>query len=128
MTTPNRQRPLRRLPWIILGWTCVGLGFLGVVLPLLPTTPLLILAAFAFGKSSPGLKEWLLDHPVFGGPIRDWEADGAIRPRAKILACTAMALIFTISLLSGLGATILLIQALAMGGAATFILTRPNGD
>ena len=128
MTTPNRQRPLRRLPWMILGWTCVGLGFLGVVLPLLPTTPLLILAAFAFGKSSPGLKEWLLDHPVFGGPIRDWEADGAIRPRAKILACTAMALISTISLLSGLGATILLIQALAMGGAATFILTRPNGD
>jgi len=128
MTTPNRQRPLRRLPWMILGWVAVGLGFIGVALPVLPTTPFLILAAFAFSKSSPRLKQWLLDHPIFGGPIRDWDANGAIRPRIKILACTTMALIFLVSLLSGLGPVILLVQALAMGGGATFILTRPNGD
>ncbi len=127
MTAPRPPRRLKNLPWLILGWTCVALGFIGVVLPVLPTTPFLILAAFAFGKSSPRLKQWLLDHPIFGGPIRDWETNGAIRPRIKILACTAMALIFMISLLSGLGPLILLVQALAMGGAATFILTRPNG-
>jgi uncharacterized protein len=122
------QHRLYKLPWMILGWICVALGFIGVVLPVLPTTPFLILAAFAFGKSSPRLKQWLLDHPIFGDPIRDWETNGAIRPRYKILACTAMALIFLVSLLSGLGSVILLVQALAMGGAATFILTRPNGD
>jgi uncharacterized protein len=128
MTVPRHPHRLHRLPWLILGWVCVVLGFIGVVLPVLPTTPFLILAAFAFGKSSPRLKQWLLDHPIFGDPIRDWETNGAIRPRYKILACTAMALIFLVSLLSGLGSVILLVQALAMGGAATFILTRPNGD
>jgi len=112
---------------MILGWTCVALGFIGVALPLLPTTPFLILAAFAFGKSAPQLKQWLLDHPIFGGPIRDWEANGAIRPRIKILACTAMVLIFLISLIASLGAVILLVQTLAMGGAAAFIVSRPNG-
>jgi uncharacterized protein len=125
MTVPHR---LNKLPWLILGWVCVVLGFIGVALPVLPTTPFLILAAFAFGKSSPRLKQWLLDHPIFGGPIRDWEINGAIRPRHKILACTAMALIFLVSLLASFGPVILLVQALAMGGAATFILTRPNGD
>lgn len=128
MTAPRRQSHLQKLPWTILGWTCVALGFIGVVLPVLPTTPFLILAAFAFGKSSPRLKQWLLDHPIFGGPIRDWAANGAIRPRIKALACTAMALIFLTSLMTGLGPVILLVQALALGGAATFILTRPNGD
>jgi len=128
MTAPRRQNRLQKLPWMILGWTCVALGFIGVVLPVLPTTPFLILAAFAFGKSAPRLKQWLLHHPIFGGPIRDWEANGAIRPRIKILACTAMALIFLTSVMSGLGPVILLVQALAMGGAAAFILSRPNGD
>ena len=124
----DRRPRLKTLPWLILGWISVALGFIGVVLPVLPTTPFLILAAFAFGKSSPRLKQWLLDHPIFGGPIRDWETKGAVRPRHKAVACTAMALIFTVSLLSQLSPTILLIQALAMGGAATFILTRPSGD
>ena len=127
MQEPSPTR-LGRLPWIILGWLCVVLGFIGVALPILPTTPFLILAAIAFGKSSPRLRAWLLAHPVFGGPIRDWDSNGAIRPRIKILACTTMALIFLVSLLSGLGPVILLVQALAMGGGATFILTRPNGD
>lgn len=122
---PNR---FRRLPWIILGWLSVALGFIGVVLPVLPTTPFLILAAVAFGKSSPRLRAWLLTHPVFGGPIRDWESSGAIRPRHKILACTSMALLLMVSFLAGLRPTILIIQAVAMAGAASFILSRPNGD
>jgi len=127
MTAPLRPSRLHRLPWLILGWVCVVLGFVGVALPVLPTTPFLILAAFAFGKSAPRLKQWLLEHPIFGGPIRDWETSGAIRPRYKILACTAMALVFITSLLAGLAPVILLVQALAMGGAASFILTRPGG-
>jgi len=127
MQEPSPTR-LGRLPWIILGWLCVVLGFIGVALPILPTTPFLILAAIAFGKSSPRLRAWLLAHPVFGGPIRDWEGSGAIRPRHKILACTSMALILMVSLLAGLSATVLIIQGLAIAGAASFILSRPNGD
>jgi uncharacterized membrane protein YbaN (DUF454 family) len=128
MPDPLKRPRLRHLPWLILGWSAVALGFAGVVLPILPTTPFLILAAFAFSKSSPRLRQWLIEHEIFGGPIRDWEDKGAIRPRYKIMACTAMALVLGVSLLSGLGGMIILIQLVAMGGAATFILSRPNGD
>jgi len=127
MRDNNRPR-LRALPWLLLGWTCVALGFAGVVLPILPTTPFLILAAFAFSKSSPRLRQWLVDHNIFGGPIRDWEDGGAIRPRYKVVACTAMALVLLISVLSDFSGLIILIQIIAMGGAAAFILSRPNGD
>jgi len=128
MPDPLKRPRLRHLPWLILGWSAVALGFAGVVLPILPTTPFLILAAFAFSKSSPRLRQWLIEHEIFGGPIRDWANKGAIRPRYKIMACTAMALVLGVSLLSGLGGMIILIQLVAMGGAATFILSRPNGD
>ncbi len=131
MSLPNDIPPrprLRHLPWLILGWLAVALGFAGVVLPVLPTTPFLILAAFAFGKSSPRLRRWLEEHPIFGGPIRDWEETGAIRPRYKGMAVTAMALVLLVSLMSGVGTRVLVIQIVAMGGAVLFILTRPNGD
>lgn len=128
MRDPANRPRLRHLPWLALGLISVGLGFAGVVLPILPTTPFLILAAFAFSKSSPRLRHWLVTHPVFGGPIRDWEDKGAIRPRYKILACTAMGLVLGISLLSGVDGLIVMIQVIALGGAAGFILSRPNGD
>lgn len=128
MRDPANRPRLRHLPWLALGWVSVGLGFAGVLLPILPTTPFLILAAWAFSKSSPRLRHWLVAHPVFGGPIRDWEEKGAIRPRYKIMACTAMALVLGISLLSGVDGLIIVIQLIALGGAAGFILSRPNGD
>lgn len=128
MQDPANRPRLRHLPWLLLGWTAVALGFAGVVLPILPTTPFLILAAFAFSKSSPRLRQWLVEHNIFGGPIRDWEDKGAIRPRYKIMACTAMAIVLGISILSGFGGMVILIQIMAMGGAAAFILSRPNGD
>ncbi len=128
MTDEPTFRPrLRHLPWAVIGIICVALGFIGVLLPVLPTTPFLIPAAFAFSKSSPRMHRWLLEHDIFGGPIRDWEAYGAIKPRFKVIACTAMTGVFMVSLLSGLSATILTIQALAMGAGAAFVLTRPNG-
>ena len=128
MQDPANRPRLRHLPWLALGWISVALGFAGVVLPILPTTPFLILAAFAFSKSSPRLRKWLVEHNIFGGPIRDWEDKGAIRPRFKVMACTAMTLILLVSVLSDLSGTIILIQLIAMGGAAAFILSRPNGD
>lgn len=119
---------LSRMAWITFGGLALLFGLVGVVLPILPTTPFLIVAAFAFSKSSPTLRDWLINHAVFGPPIRDWERSGAIRPRYKGMACTAMALVFCVSLLAGVPSHVILIQAIALGGAATFILTRPNGD
>ena len=55
------------------GWLCVGLGALGVVMPLFPTTPFLLVAVWAFSRSSPELAEKIRNHPVVGPFIRDWQ-------------------------------------------------------
>lgn len=117
---------MTRLFYLAFGRIAVALGVLGVVLPLLPTTPFLILAAFAFGKSSPRLRQWLIDHATFGPPIRRWEEDGAIARPVKILACSMMAGVLLMSVVMGLKPMLIAIQAICMGGAALFILTRPD--
>jgi uncharacterized protein len=77
--------------WIlfILGWISFVLGIIGAFLPILPTTPFLILTAFLFSKSSPKFHAWLLTLPIAGDGIRDWNENQVIRPRAKVL-CVSM--------------------------------------
>ncbi len=75
-----------RMFWTGIGSACLALGVIGIVLPILPTTPFVLLAAFAFARGSPRLRHWLETDPRFGPPIRDWERHGAIAPRAKRLA------------------------------------------
>lgn len=116
-----------RAVWTGFGLLALALGGIGVLLPLLPTTPFVILAAFCFSKSSPRLRNWLLNHRIFGRLIRDWEATGAIAPRYKAIACCAMALAFGLSLALGLKPLILGIQAVCLGCSALYILSRPNG-
>ena len=118
---------MARVLWQSLGFMALALGGVGAILPILPTTPFMILAAFAFGKSSPRLRAWLEAHRLFGPAIRDWEAHGAIHPRYKITACAVMALVFLGSVVAGLRPAILLIQGFCMGAAALFVVTRPGG-
>lgn len=112
--------------FLVLGWGAVALGVIGVVLPGLPTTPFLLLAAFAFGKGSPRARAWLIEHGHFGPLIQDWEERGAIAPRAKFFAVTMMVSLFVMSLLIGVPLWVLGLQAVFMGGAAIFVLTRPS--
>ena len=70
-----------RLGWLALGCLFVGLGMIGAVLPLMPTTIFLILATGCFARSSPRLEAWLLNHPRFGPTLRDWRERGAILRR-----------------------------------------------
>jgi uncharacterized membrane protein YbaN (DUF454 family) len=70
----------------IAGSACVVLAFLGLFLPLLPTTPFLLLAAFCFSRGSARLHRWLLEHRTMGTIIRDWNERRAIRPRVKGVA------------------------------------------
>ncbi len=75
--------------WFTLAWLSFILGIIGAFLPVLPTTPFLILSAFLFSKSSPRFHSWILTLPLAGPGIRDWQEHKVINPRAKIL-CTTM--------------------------------------
>lgn len=112
--------------WVALGATFLGLGAIGILLPLLPTTPFLIAAVWAFGKGSPALRQRLLDHPRVGKPLRDWEAQRAIAPRYKVLACVSMAMLLALSLLAGISSPVLALQASVLALAMLFVLTRSN--
>ena len=112
--------------WLLLGGLSLALGAAGAVLPLLPTTPFLLLSAFAFSRGSPRLEAWLLGHRVFGPPIRDWRNGGTIGRRAKRTALAVMAITFAGSWLYGVGTTVLAIQFIALSGAGLFVATRPE--
>lgn len=116
----------RRIAWTVAGAVTLGVGAIGAVLPILPTTPFVIAAAFAFGKGSPSLARWLEENPLYGPIIADWRQSGAIAPRFKAVALTMMAVVFAVSIAISAPIVVLIVQAGAMGAAAIFILTRPN--
>jgi hypothetical protein len=85
-------RPLwQRLLWALAGVLSLVAGLVGIVLPLLPTTPFLLLAAFCFSRGSARCERWILQHETFGPLVRDWRRDHAIPLRAKQLAWSMMA-------------------------------------
>lgn len=112
--------------WFLFGTLAFLVGVLGIVLPLLPTVPLFLLAAFCFGKSSERAHNWLINHKTFGPPILDWRENRAINPKAKKSATVAVALAFSISLALGLPLHVLLIQAVTLSCVMIFIWTRPS--
>lgn len=89
---------MQRTILIIIGWLAVALGTLGVILPLLPTTPFILLAAWCFARSSPRFHQWLLYRSWFGGYLRHWQKHRAMPPGAKPRAIAVILLTFAISL------------------------------
>ncbi|WP_173931908.1 YbaN family protein [Chelativorans sp. Marseille-P2723] len=116
-----------RAVWLILGLTFTLFGVAGVALPLVPTTPFLLLAAYAFTRSSPRLHAWLIGHPRFGPLITNWQHHGSIDKQSKIMAVVFMAATLLLSWLLGVKALVLVIQAAVLGCVAIFILSRPSG-
>ena len=114
-----------RIFWVIAGYICVGLAFIGAFLPIMPTTVFLLMAAYSFGKSSKRLHSWLLNHKTFGSLIRNWEETGSIAKSAKIKALLVMPLTVVISWLIGFNTIVLIIQGLVLAIVALYILTRP---
>jgi hypothetical protein len=112
--------------WLLLGCAALLLGAIGILLPLLPTTPFVILAAFAFSKSSPTLQRRLESNKIFGPIITDWRNHGAIAPFYKILAIGMMAMALLLSILLSLSIPVLIIQAICLSAAAAYILSRPS--
>lgn len=115
-----------RLVYLILGWLFVALAFAGVVLPVLPTTPFLIVAVGCFARSSPRLETWLLSHRRFGPVLRDWRSHGAIPFRAKLFAYSGMAAGYAFFwMMVQPGWPLAAAVAALMAGGAAYVATRP---
>ena len=125
--TQTPQRRIARPFWFAAGSLSLMIGMIGVVLPVLPTTCFVLFAAFAYSKSTPRMARYLETHPVFGPIITDWRAHGAIAPRFKAIAVATMAAVLAVSIVMGLSATVVAIQAVCIAAAATYILSRPSG-
>lgn len=120
--------PIKRWGWFALGWVMVALGFIGALLPVMPTTIFLILAAGCFSHSSPRFETWLLEHRWFGSSIRRWRENRAIPLKAKVLAIGSMAGGYGIMLYTTHPAWwIDLIVATGLIACASYVATRPNG-
>lgn len=119
------ENPLSRTLYLISGFLALGLGGLGVLLPLLPTVPFIILAAYCFARSDETLERWLVEHPTFGTHIRLWRERGAISRKGKRAALAAFAASALIALLFvSLPYSLTPLAAALIGG--TWIWTRPD--
>ena len=83
---------MSRIILLALGWICVSLGFIGIFVPGIPTTIFLIIALWAFTKSSKKLRNWLLNHKRFGPILNNWQQHKVVPRRAKILMVVLMSL------------------------------------
>lgn len=105
----------------------MALGAIGIVVPLLPTVPFIILAAFCFARSSPKLEARLLEHPVFGNHIRNWRERRAITKRGKYAALTAFVVSAVIALIfAPMPWKLIPLSAALIGG--TWIWTRAEPE
>jgi len=104
----------------------LGLAALGAVLPIMPTTVFVLLAAWAFARSSPRLHQAMLAHRRFGPVLRDWELYGAVPRAGKIAAITGMAVSWAIVLVATRHWAAPTLTGLAMLGAGAYVLSRPR--
>ncbi len=120
-----QSHPLRVL-FFIGGWVSLILGCLGLALPLLPTTPFILLAAYCFSRSSERLHQWLITHRQMGPLIQDWQQDGSIcktaKTKATVLIVGTFAVTFAVVNVGLMLTGLILLMGISV---LTFIWTRP---
>ena len=116
---------MKRRIYAGLGLLFVALGAVGVILPIMPTVPFLIVAAFFFARGHPAWAQRLYDHPVYGPPLRDWRDRGAIGRPAKYLAIAGMTVGVVFTTVT-LGIPLALISLAILAIVGPWLWTRPE--
>ncbi len=118
---------MKKMSLLIFGHICLLLGIIGAFLPVLPTTPFLLLAAFLYSQSSPKLHSWLINHKYLGPGLRDWHDKGIIGIKSKLVATAMLLLVMFLrfpTLNLNIGIIFLAISVLT--GVIIFIWSRPS--
>ena len=113
---------IKRYLLMAIGWLAVILGAIGAVLPIMPTTPFLILALACFSKSSPRFHRMLLNNRWFGPPLKEWESDKTVKRPVKIKAMMLIVLSFSVSITILAGRTELQLMLLVIGSIALWFI------
>lgn len=117
---------LVRVAYASLAGIALALGIVGLFLPLLPTTPFILVAAWAASKGSPRLHRWIWNHPHMGPLLHNWHTKGAVPRTAKWLACISMSLSWIGMMAMGMSWIILAVTALLFISVCAFLITRPE--
>lgn len=121
------MQKLKKTLFLTLGHLSVTLGVIGAFLPILPTTPFLLLAVYFYSKSSNKLHHWIINHKHLGPPIILWEKNGVIRPKAKILATIMIGLVMVLKLPNlNILLAYKIIIAIILTSVLVFIWSRPS--
>lgn len=121
--TLHRSRVMRWLLWLA-GSVSLALGLVGVVLPGLPTTPFVLLAAACYAKASPRLHGWLLNHRFMGPMVRDWEQHRSLTRRTKTVAQVSMVAMVGLSAWGLRGQPIVLAIVLVAAAIGVLVVAR----
>lgn len=116
-----------RTTYVVIGHTSLAIGFVGIFVPLLPTTPFVLLAAVCYSRGSDRFHAWLHGHPRFGPIIHSWHEHRAIGVRAKVVAVVMVVLSITYSFYR-LDAPWNVVALLVGVSVLGFILTRPTAN
>ena len=115
-----------RIGYLVVAYVATGLGVLGVFLPLLPTTPFLLVAVWAGSKGSQRVHDWIYPQPRFARLLNDWHEQGAVPLGAKLLACSMMLASWSFLIYFEYHWGVVLFSTLLFIGLSIFLWTRPN--
>ena len=119
---------LRRRGLLLLAYGCTGAGAAGLVVPLLPTTPFLLVAAWAATRARPEFAEWLRRHPRFGPPLHAWERERALTFETKCGAAALVASSVIVLWWAGAPAPVLAGVSVGLTVVLGFVFTRPTAN
>lgn len=126
IATSMKLRPTSTLLYRVLAVSALGAGALGLLLPLLPTTPFILVALWASARGAPEWHVRIRSHPRFGPSIRAWQAQRAVSTRAKSLACGSMVATWAVLWLGGANPAILIALAVLFITVSAYLLSRPE--